>query len=128
MTVPQFALPNHHSLPALHGKGFKILVVAYLVSPELWQPEILIRLWYESGLAVVRVPKTAVDKYHFAPCRERKVRFARKVRPVKTETITESMYKAPHRHFRQRILATDCAHILAAIHTSSFLELCKEPI
>lgn len=64
-----------------------------------------------------------MDKYHLTPRREHKVRFARKVRPMQTEAIAESMYKTSYRHFGQRILAADCAHVLAAIHTSSFLEL-----
>jgi hypothetical protein len=38
-----------------------------------------------------------------------------------------NVYEAPHRHFGQRVLAADCSHVLAAIHTSSILEFLAEP-
>jgi hypothetical protein len=74
------------------------------------------------------MPKTAVDKYHLVPGWKHEVRFAWKVCPMEAETVPEAMNKAPHRHFGLRVLVADCAHVLAAIHKSSFLEFLKEPI
>ena len=126
--IPQFALPNDQRRPAQFREGFKVLSVAELVSQELRQPEILIRPRYEPGLAAVRMPKTSMDEYDFAAGGENKVRLARKVCPVETEPVAETMHKAPHRHFGHRVLAADCAHVLAAIHTSSYLEFLTQPI
>jgi hypothetical protein len=72
------------------------------------------------------VPETAVHKNHFAPCGERKVRLARKIGPMQTKTIAKSMHEATNFYLGLRVLAPDCPHVLAAIHTSSLLELFKE--
>ena len=76
----------------------------------------------------MRVPETPVDEYHFAPCGKCKVRLARKIGPVQTESVAKPVYEAAHLYLRLRVLAPDCSHILAAIHASSLLEFLKEPI
>ena len=71
---------------------FKVPGIACLVLPELRKPEVSIRIRYQSRFAGVRMPETAVYEYHFAPCGKYKVRLARKVSPMQTKTIAQSMY------------------------------------
>jgi hypothetical protein len=74
------------------------------------------------------VPETSMYEYHFAPRGKYKVRLAWKVCPMQTKSIAESMYEAANLHLGLRVFAPDCAHVLAAIHTSSLLEFFKKPI
>jgi len=107
---------------------FEALGVAVLIAPELLLPKIPIRARGESWFATMAVPKAAVNKYDLVARRKYQVRAPREILPVKAKAIAESMNKAPHRQFRLRVLAPDCAHILAAIHANLFLEFLFEPI
>jgi citrate lyase gamma subunit len=50
------------------------------------------------------VPEASVNKYHLLARRENKVRFARKVHPVKTEPITISVEEFTQKQFGRSIL------------------------
>jgi hypothetical protein len=126
--ILQLALPNYQNFPALLRQSIKVPGIACLVLPELRKPEVSIRIRYQSRFAGVRMPETAVYEYHFAPCGKYKVRLARKVSPMQTKTIAQSMYEATNLQFGLRVLTPDCSHVLAAVHRSSLLEFLKEPI
>lgn len=69
------------------------------------------------GLAtLVRMPETAVHKYHFPPRDKHQIGLSRKILAVQAEPITHPVNKGAYRQLGKHPLATDTAHVLAAVH------------
>ena len=90
-SILQFALPNYERLPSVLCQSLKILNIPLLVSTKFRQPKATICFWNESGFALVRMPETSMNEYHFVPCGKNQIRLTRKILPVQTEPIAELM-------------------------------------
>src|ERR1700730_8504303 len=113
------ALPNHQRLPSLCSDGRKILFVSGLIAPELRPPVVRIRLRLVRYLAApVRMPETAVDKYHFPPRYKHQIRLSWKILPVQPETESHPVNHAAYRQLGKHSLTADTAHVLTAVHGS----------
>ncbi len=114
--IARFAFPNDERMPAGRAQCLDILSISCFVSFQFWQPVSLIRLRYMRGVAAVRMPEAPVNEDHFAPRRKYQIRLSRKVFPVQSEPVAQSVSQAPHVELGLHILASDRAHVGASVH------------
>lgn len=69
-----------------------------------------------------------MNEYRFASCGKDQIGFSWEVTPVQPETVAQLVNQGPHCNLGLRVLAADCSHVLAAIHSSSDLKLLAKPL
>lgn len=67
------------------------------------------------------MPETPVDEDHCASRAEYEIWLSREIFPVKSIPVAKPVGKAAHDHLRLHILASNAAHILAALLRSEFI-------
>lgn len=85
-------------------------MISFLVSAELIQPEIDVCFRRGSSRTAMPMPKAPVDEDSLAKPREHQVWAARKVSPMKPETVPHRVGDLPYDHFWSRVLGSNTGH------------------
>jgi hypothetical protein len=95
-----------------------VLGVSRNVALKFWEPILQIgaRL---PPYAFMLMPKTPVNENYFQAGREHQIGLAGHVGAVQSVSISKRMNQSAHGHFRRCILASDTAHVFAAVHGSN---------
>jgi hypothetical protein len=111
-----FAFPNNDNLPAAPSKLTDFSPIARDVSVNLLVPEIDVRLWPFSSVAVsMTMPEATVDKDNRLISGQHDIRFARQVRRMQTKSVTHCVQQAAHTQLRSGITGLNPAHQFASL-------------
>lgn len=108
------AFPNHEHAPAGGGERRQHVRIVYAVAGDFLFPEVAAGRRPAKEMAVVAVPKAAVNKNYRAVARKNDVWFTRQT--ARMETVAEAIAVKPvaHGDFRAGVDAADAGHHPAA--------------